>query len=142
MTPIRITACDGADHDATHRRSDRPCKDRRQSEQRIHENAPRFARKGVRLHYSIPPRLALQGGGIIPNLVGDVAFTLDQLAALNLADPHGILTGKLDLQRTGAFRVSLGGIVAGEAFRREPRLRACPMMDAPMSTDVVNAGLR
>ena len=90
----------------------------------------------------IPHGLALQGGGIIPYLAGDVAFTLDQLAALNQAEPSGILTGKLDLQRVGAFGVSLGGIVVGEACRREPRLRACLMMDAPMSTDVVNAGLR
>jgi pimeloyl-ACP methyl ester carboxylesterase len=91
---------------------------------------------------SIPPGLASAGVSIVPYLVGDVVFTLDQLAALNRTDPSGILTGKLDLKRVGAFGVSLGGIVVGEACRREPRLRACLMMDAPMTTDVVKAGLR
>jgi hypothetical protein len=38
--------------------------------------------------------------------------------------------------------MSLGGIVAGEACLRDPRLKACLMMDAPMSFDVVAAGLR
>jgi predicted dienelactone hydrolase len=91
---------------------------------------------------SIPPGLERLGGRIIPYLAGDVVFTLDQLAALNRADPSGILTGKLDLQRVGAFGISLGGIVVGEACRREPRIRACLVMDAPMSADVVHAGLR
>ncbi len=79
---------------------------------------------------------------MIPYLAKDVVFTLDQLAALNRADPNGILTGKLDLQRIGIFGVSLGGIVVGEACRLDPRLRACLIMDAPMTTDVVTAGLQ
>ncbi len=90
----------------------------------------------------IPPGLAQQGTSIITYLAQDVVFTLDQLAALNQADPNGMLTGKLDLQRVGAFGISLGGIVVGESCRREPRLRACLMMDAPVSTGVVRAGLR
>lgn len=85
---------------------------------------------------------ALQDGSIIPYLAQDTIFTLDQLTALNQADPNGILTGRLDLQRAGIFGVSLGGIVAGEACRLEPRLRACLVMDAPMPTGVVQAGLR
>jgi Platelet-activating factor acetylhydrolase, isoform II len=90
------------------------------------------------------PRLngrALENG-IIPYLTQDAIFTLDQLAALNQADPNGILTGQLDLQRAGIFGVSLGGIVVGEACRVETRLRACLVMDAPMPTDVVEEGLR
>lgn len=79
---------------------------------------------------------------IVPYLTKDALFALDQLVALNRSDPNAILTGKLDMQRVGAFGVSLGGIVVGEACRLEPRLRACLMMDAPMSTDVVKAGLR
>ncbi|OYV02435.1 MAG: carboxylic ester hydrolase, partial [Burkholderiales bacterium PBB5] len=78
---------------------------------------------------------------IVAHLVSDVAFVLDRLAALNHADPAGILAGKLDLQRVGAFGISLGGIVIGEACRRDPRLRACLMMDAPAPTDVAKAGL-
>jgi hypothetical protein len=79
--------------------------------------------------------------GIISYFAQDVIFTLDQLTALNQADPNGILTGRLDLQRAGAFGVSLGGIVGSEACRLEPRLRACLMMDSPMPTSVVRAGL-
>ncbi len=90
----------------------------------------------------IPPGLALQTGGIIPYLALDVVFALDQLAVVNQADPNAILTGKLDLQRVGIFGVSLGGIVVGEACRRDARLRACLMMDAPMTTEVVHSGLR
>jgi predicted dienelactone hydrolase len=80
--------------------------------------------------------------GIIPYLAQDVGFTLDQLSALNRADPKGILTGRLDLERAGVFGMSLGGIVAGEACRVEPRLRACLIMDAPMPNSVVRAGLK
>jgi predicted dienelactone hydrolase len=80
--------------------------------------------------------------GIVPYLAQDARFTLDQLAALNHADPNGILTGRMDLQRAGIFGVSLGGIVGAESCRLEPRLRACLVMDAPMPTDVVQAGLR
>jgi hypothetical protein len=84
----------------------------------------------------------LEGGSIIPYLAQDVVFTLDQLAALNQADPNGILTGRLDLQSAGIFGMSLGGIVAGEGCRLEPRLRACLVMDAAMPTDVVRTGLK
>jgi predicted dienelactone hydrolase len=90
----------------------------------------------------LPPGLARQGGSLIAYLAQDVVFTLDQLESLNRADPNAILTRKLDLRRVGVFGISLGGIVVGEACRREPRLRACLVMDAAMPTDVVRAGLR
>jgi hypothetical protein len=90
----------------------------------------------------LPNGRALDDGSIVPYLAKDVVFALDRLAALNQADPNRILTGKLDLQRVGAFGVSLGGIVVGEACRLDARLRACLLMDAPMPTDVVDAGLR
>ena len=80
--------------------------------------------------------------GIVPYLAADVTFTLNQLAALNQADPNAILTGRLDLRRVGTFGVSLGGIVGSEACRIEPRLHACLFMDAPMPVDVVKAGLQ
>src|SRR5215217_5076036 len=101
----------------------------------------------IRQSYSPAERAPILNGrafedGIIPYLTQDAIFTLDQLAALNQVDPNGILTGRLDLQRAGTFGVSLGGIVVGEACRLEPRLRACLVMDAPMSTDVVEEGLQ
>ena len=80
--------------------------------------------------------------GIIPYLAQDVIFTLNQLAALNQADPNSILTGRLDLLRVGTLGVSLGAIVGSEACRIELRLRACLFMDAPMPVDVVKSGLQ
>lgn len=80
--------------------------------------------------------------GIIPYLTQDVRFTLDQLTALNKADPNGILTGRLDLQRAGIFGHSLGGMIASEACHTDSRLKACLMMDVAMPADVVQAGLR
>jgi hypothetical protein len=80
--------------------------------------------------------------GIIPYFAQDVSFTLDQLSALNTADPNGLLTGRLDLQHVGTFGVSLGAMVASEACHRDARLKACLMMDAAMPVDVVQAGLR
>ena len=80
-------------------------------------------------------------GSIIPYLTQDVTFVLNQLSELNRADPNQILTGRLDMQRVGAFGVSLGGIVVAEACRVESRLSACLMMDAPMPIVVVQFGL-
>jgi pimeloyl-ACP methyl ester carboxylesterase len=80
--------------------------------------------------------------GIIPYLTQDVSFTLDQLTALNTADPNGILTGRLDLQRAGIFGHSLGGMIASEACHTDSRLKACLMMDVAMPAGVVQAGLR
>ena len=79
---------------------------------------------------------------VIPFLAQDVSFTLDQLAALNLADPNDILTGRLDLQHAGIFGVSLGGIVTGEACLLESRLQACLVLDAFMPASVVESGLQ
>ena len=80
--------------------------------------------------------------GIIPYFAQDVSFTLDQLASINNTDPNNILTRKLDLQRTGMFGVSFGGIVGAEACLKEPRLKACLVMDAVMTADVVQKGLQ
>ena len=96
---------------------------------------------GPQTGVQLPNGRAFHENSIIPYLAQDVTFTLDRLAALNLVDANGILAGKLDLRRVGVFAVSLGGIVASEACRLDARLRACLVMDAPMSTDVVKAGL-
>lgn len=77
----------------------------------------------------------------VPFLAGDVRFTLDRLAALNQADPNGVLTGRLDLRRAGMFGPSLGGLVGAEACRVDPRLRAFLAMDVHMPASVVQAGL-
>jgi predicted dienelactone hydrolase len=80
--------------------------------------------------------------GIIPYLAQDVSFTLDQLAEINRADPNHLLTGHLDLERTGTFGVSLGGMNAAESCRRDARLKSCLIMDVWMPADVVEVGLQ
>lgn len=79
---------------------------------------------------------------VIPYLARDVSFTLDQLAAMNRADPNKILTGHLNMARAGAFGVSLGGAVIAEACAKDARLQACLPIDAFMPADVVRSGLR
>ncbi|MEP6918485.1 MAG: carboxylic ester hydrolase [Acidobacteriota bacterium] len=80
--------------------------------------------------------------GVIPYLAHDAVFTLDQLTALNRADPNGILTGRMDLRRVGMFGLSLGGAVTAETCRLESRVRACLVMDVFMPADVVLTGLQ
>jgi len=80
-------------------------------------------------------------GGIVPYFAEDIPFVLDRLADLDAADPRGILTGRLDLARTGIFGISGGGIDAAEAALKDRRLKACLIMDVFMSTDVVSRGL-
>jgi hypothetical protein len=88
-----------------------------------------------------PPHSAFMNAHI-PYLAQDATFTLDQLTVLDRADPNGILTGRLDLQRAGLFGMSMGAVVGGEACRLEPRLRAGLLMDAMMPAEVVRDGLR
>jgi pimeloyl-ACP methyl ester carboxylesterase len=78
---------------------------------------------------------------MVPYLAQDVSFTVDRLVALASQDPQGVLTGRLDLSRVGVFGLSLGGEVAAQACRDEPRLQACVMMDVWMPQDVVSPGL-
>ena len=80
--------------------------------------------------------------GIIPYFAQDVSFTLDQLAELNTGDPNHILTGRLDLGHVGTFGISLGGMDAAEACLKDPRLKACLIMDVWMPADVVASGLQ
>ncbi len=90
------------------------------------------------------PQLNVQAfnDGIIPYFAQDVSFTLDQLASLHTTDPNNILTGKLDLQHTGMFGISLGGMIGAEACLNEPRVKAGLVMDVAMTANVVQKGLR
>jgi len=80
--------------------------------------------------------------GIIPYFAEDVRVVLDELAKWNEADPNGILTGRMDLRNVGVFGISLGGIVAGEVCQADARLKACLIIDAPMTRNTVANGLR
>lgn len=79
--------------------------------------------------------------GIIPYLARDASFALDRLENVNRADPEGVLTGALDLGRVGLIGVSLGAIVGPEACHLDERLGACMFMEAPVTADVIAAGL-
>jgi predicted dienelactone hydrolase len=83
-----------------------------------------------------------QPDGIIPYFAQDASFALDQLTELNKSDPHHILTGRLDLERVGAFGISLGGMDAAEACLKDPRLKACLIMDVWLPANVVKLGLQ
>lgn len=80
--------------------------------------------------------------GIIPYFAKDASFALDQLDRLNQDDPNRILTGRLDLEHAGVFGISLGGMNAAEACLKDPRLKACLIMDVNITEDVVKAGLK
>jgi len=77
----------------------------------------------------------------IPWLADDVHFVLDQLESLNRADPQGILTGRLDMQRIGMFGLSLGGETTAQSCLHDSRLRACAIMDVWMPAEVLQTGL-
>jgi predicted dienelactone hydrolase len=77
---------------------------------------------------------------VIPFLAQDAVFTLDRLADLDRS--HDILAGRLDLDHVGMFGVSLGGAVAGETCKIEPRLGACLPIDVFLPANVVEEGLR
>ncbi len=49
-----------------------------------------------------PPHSAFMDAHI-PYIAADAIFTLDELAAVDRSDPHGVLTGRLDLERAGTF---------------------------------------
>ena len=80
--------------------------------------------------------------GVIPYFAQDASFTLDQLAKLGQDDPNHLLTGRLDLEHAGVFGISLGGMNAAEICLKDPRLKACLIMDVHISADVVKAGLK
>ncbi len=61
----------------------------------------------------------------------DVAFALRRLEAENVAGP---LAGTMDLQRVGVFGHSVGGVMAGESCRTEPRVKACLNLDGDSGT--------
>ncbi|MEU5261962.1 hypothetical protein [Amycolatopsis sp. NPDC021455] len=78
---------------------------------------------------------------ILPHIAADTGFTFDRLTAVDHADPAGLLTGRLDLARTGLFGLSLGGEITGMGCLRDTRFRACLSMDSWMPDPVVTTGL-
>jgi len=77
---------------------------------------------------------------VIPFLAQDLSFALDRLGDVDRSDD--LLAGRLDLEHVGAFGVSLGGAVSGEACANDPRIGACLPIDVFLPADVVAQGLR
>lgn len=78
--------------------------------------------------------------GIASYLAADGRAVLDHLATLD-ADPASPLAGRLDLDRVGAFGISLGGYTVSQWCATDPRLDACLFMDASMTLDARAQGL-
>jgi pimeloyl-ACP methyl ester carboxylesterase len=92
------------------------------------------------LPLAVAARLAPEQS-IVPYLAADVPAVIDRLSVIN-ADPHHLLHGLLDLERIGIMGVSLGAIVAAQTCHSFDRVKACLMLDAPVSLAVAEGGLR
>ena len=81
-------------------------------------------------------------GGLIAYFAKDVSRVIDFLTALNTNDPNHLLYNKLNLDRLGAFGVSLGGVIVSEASWRDRRIKASLIMESPIPKKIAQTGLR
>ena len=92
------------------------------------------------------PLLSYKGktfeGGLIAYFAKDVSRVIDFLTALNIHDPNHLLYNKLNLDRLGAFGVSLGGIIVSEASWKDPRIKANLIMESRIPLKIAQTGLR
>ncbi|MEM7555092.1 MAG: serine hydrolase [Cyanobacteria bacterium P01_A01_bin.84] len=85
-------------------------------------------------------KLAKQSVGIRAE---DAQFILDELEDINAgADPLGVLSGKLDLDRVGIFGYSLGGATAAQTLLEDERFKAGINLDGGLFIDGVNESLK
>ena len=91
------------------------------------------------------PLLSYKGktfeGGLIAYFAKDVSSVIDFLTTLNANDPHHLLATKLDMDRLGAFGVSLGGVIVSEASWKDRRIKASLIMESPIPKKIAQAGL-
>ena len=80
-------------------------------------------------------------GGLIAYFAKDVSRVIDFLTALNINDPNHLLYNKLNLDRLGAFGVSLGGVIVSEASWRDRRIKASLIMESPIPKKIAQTGL-
>lgn len=72
----------------------------------------------------------------------DAQFVLDELETIDAGnDPTGLLSGKLDLDRTGIFGYSLGGATAVKVLAEDRRFQAGINLDGGLFGDTANASL-
>ena len=92
------------------------------------------------------PLLSYKGktfeGGLIAYFAKDVSRVIDFLTSLNTNDPNHLLYNKLNLDRLGAFGVSLGGIIVSEASWKDPRIKANLIMESRIPLKIAQTGLR
>ena len=81
-------------------------------------------------------------GGLIAYFAKDVSRVIDFLTMLNTNDPNNLLYNKLNLDRLGAFGVSLGGIIVSEASWKDPRIKANLIMESRIPLKIAQTGLR
>ena len=82
---------------------------------RSDENNPDIAAPADALRHMLPK--------MVNEWVADVAFTLDQLERLDISDPTGTFTSKLDLARVGVVGHSLGGATAAQFCLNDSRCK-------------------
>ena len=80
-------------------------------------------------------------GGLIAYFAKDVSRVIDFLTILNTNDPNNLLYNKLNLDRLGAFGVSLGGVIVSEASWRDRRIKASLIMESPIPKKIAQTGL-
>ena len=80
-------------------------------------------------------------GGLIAYFAKDVSSVIDFLTTLNANDPHHLLATKLDMDRLGAFGVSLGGVIVSEASWEDRRIKASLIMESPIPKKIAQTGL-
>jgi dienelactone hydrolase len=71
----------------------------------------------------------------------DIAFVLDQLERLNVSDPTGKFTGRLDMTRVGVFGHSFGGAQAAQFCSLDSRCKAGIDVDGSLHGSVIQAGI-
>lgn len=71
----------------------------------------------------------------------DIAFVLDRLDQLNVSDPSGQFTGRLDLARVGIWGHSLGGSTALQFCHTDHRCKAGVDVDGLPLGSVIKDGL-
>jgi pimeloyl-ACP methyl ester carboxylesterase len=78
---------------------------------------------------------------LLPMWASDTRFVVSQLERLNVADPSGRFTERMDLQRLGMFGHSFGGATALQFCHDDPRCRAGIDLDGAPRGSVVRDGL-
>ncbi len=80
--------------------------------------------------------------GIITYFAEDVSFAIDCMQRINNYDSLNLLTHVIDTNKVGVLGVSLGGMVVSETAAKDIRIKACLIMESPMTKYVMKYGLK